>query len=111
MVRAIWLSALEAALSGCALVLGDIPSLRETWGDAAFFVSPDDANGLSGAINYLIADQKLRETLASRARARALQFSPQRMAKEYLGAYLRCMLRYSPSIAEKPPSIAEEVAA
>ena len=29
------LSALEAALAGCALVLGDIPSLREVWGDAA----------------------------------------------------------------------------
>ncbi|MCL4401427.1 MAG: glycosyltransferase family 4 protein, partial [Acidobacteria bacterium] len=27
------LSALEAALAGCALVLGDIPSLREVWGD------------------------------------------------------------------------------
>ena len=34
------LSALEAALSGCALVLGDIPSLREIWGDAALFVPP-----------------------------------------------------------------------
>ena len=33
---------LEAALSGCALVLGDIPSLREVWGDAALFVAPDD---------------------------------------------------------------------
>src|SRR5690606_16056187 len=32
------LSALEAALSGCALVLGDIPSLREVWGNAACFV-------------------------------------------------------------------------
>ena len=29
------LSVLEAALAGCALVLGDIPSLRENWKDAA----------------------------------------------------------------------------
>ena len=29
------LSALEAGLAGCALVLGDIPSLREIWGEAA----------------------------------------------------------------------------
>jgi hypothetical protein len=34
------LSVLEAALSGCALVLGDIASLRETWGDAAVYVPP-----------------------------------------------------------------------
>src|SRR5439155_5441375 len=34
------LSALEAALAGCALVLGDIPSLREVWGDTAIYVNP-----------------------------------------------------------------------
>jgi glycogen synthase len=31
------LTVLEAALCGCALVLGDIPSLRETWGGDARF--------------------------------------------------------------------------
>ena len=36
------LSILEAALSGCALVLGDLPSLRELWTGAAMFVPPDD---------------------------------------------------------------------
>src|SRR5205085_10355716 len=36
------LSVLEAARSGCALVLGDIESLRENWDGAAIFVSPDD---------------------------------------------------------------------
>jgi glycogen synthase len=36
------LSALEAGMAGCALVLGDIRSLREIWGDAAVFVAPDD---------------------------------------------------------------------
>ena len=35
------LSALEAGLAGCALVLGDIPSLREVWHDAALFVPPE----------------------------------------------------------------------
>ena len=34
------LTPLEAALAGCALVLGDIPSLREIWDEAAFFVPP-----------------------------------------------------------------------
>jgi glycogen(starch) synthase len=105
------LSALEAALSGCALVLGDIPSLREFWDAAAIFVSPDDANALSRALNYLIANPELREALASRARARALQFSPQRMAEEYLGAYRRCMRRSSPSENEQLPILVEEVAA
>lgn len=106
------LSALEAALSGCALVLGDIPSLREIWGDAAIFVSPDDASGLSRALNDLIADPQFRETLGSRARARALQFSPQRMAQEYLEAYRDCIRLSLPLMPDTaPPQFAEEVAA
>ena len=50
------LSALEAALSGCALVLSDIPSLREIWEDAAFFVSPnDEAHAVQRRCTGLIA--------------------------------------------------------
>src|SRR5439155_1168938 len=44
------LSVLEAALSGCALVLGDIPSLRELWEGAAWFVPADDDGALAAAI-------------------------------------------------------------
>ncbi|HEX4448454.1 MAG TPA: glycosyltransferase family 4 protein, partial [Polyangiaceae bacterium] len=40
------LAPLEAALCGCALVLGDIPSLREIWGDAALFVDGRDRDDL-----------------------------------------------------------------
>ena len=42
------LSALEVAMAGCTLVLGDIPSLRETWDGAAAFVDPDDYDELLG---------------------------------------------------------------
>ena len=41
---------LEAALSGCALVLGQIESLREIWGDAAVFVDPNDSKALQQAL-------------------------------------------------------------
>jgi glycogen(starch) synthase len=102
------LSALEAALSGCALLLGDIPSLREIWKDAAVFVSTDDANALWRALSCLIANPELRENFGSRARARALQFSPQRMAQEYVSAYRACLGReFSSALAP----VAEEVAA
>ncbi len=43
------LSVVEAGLSGCALVLGDIPSLREIWGDAALYVSPNRPRRTQGA--------------------------------------------------------------
>lgn len=82
------LSALEAGLAGCALVLGDIPSLREVWGeDAALFVPPDDTAALDAALRRLIADPALREEMAARARRRALEFTPDRMAAGYLEIY------------------------
>lgn len=81
------LSALEAALAGCALVLGDIDSLREVWGDAATYVPPTDHPALAGAINDLAANRRRREEMGRRARARALEYTPQRMARAYLEAY------------------------
>lgn len=81
------LSVLEAALSGCALVLGDIPSLRELWADAALFVSPDDHEGLEVALKTLIVDEAKLRRLAERARSRALRLEPERMLNAYLRAY------------------------
>ena len=87
------LSVLEAALAGCALVLGDIPSLREHWDGVAIFVPPEDAALLRLAITSLIEDPQLRHTLAMRARRRALGFSARRMALGYIGAYDAALTR------------------
>lgn len=84
------LSVLEAALSGCALLLTDIPSLREIWDDAALFVGTDDASGLADALERLICKPRLRTELSARARRRALEFSPAAMAAGYLAAYAQC---------------------
>jgi glycosyltransferase involved in cell wall biosynthesis len=83
------LTALEAAMAGCALVLGDIPSLREVWRDAAIYVPSDDTEALQRTLNSLIASPARRATLAARARARARYFSPERMAAGYMAAYCR----------------------
>ena len=68
-------------------MLGDIPSLREVWGDAALYVPPDDHAALHETLSALIADAPLRNRLARRARARALRYTPERMARGYLEAY------------------------
>lgn len=82
------LAPLEAALSGCALVLGDINSLREVWGDAATFVAPDDRDALALAINHLIEDPERRATMAARAQHRARRYSVARMVAAYHDVYL-----------------------
>jgi glycosyltransferase involved in cell wall biosynthesis len=94
------LTALEAGLSGCALVLGDIPSLREIWGDAAVFVAPDDAEEIQSALFDLIKDSSLRQALAERARVRGLTFTAERMAQGYLHLYEHMLSGLTQSVSE-----------
>ena len=93
------LSAVEAGLCRCALVLGDIPTLREVWGDAAVFVDPDDPEAIADAVNDLIDDEPMRRHLADAARHRAQRFTPRRMAKQYLDIY-RKLAREQPATAD-----------
>ncbi|HAR43272.1 MAG TPA: hypothetical protein DCS07_11700 [Bdellovibrionales bacterium] len=81
------LSVLEAAASGCALVLGDISSLRENWNDAALFINPREEEELFGALDFLIRNERERKKLAFKARTRALDFSTAKMAAKYLLCY------------------------
>ena len=81
------LSIVEAAAAGCALVLGDIRSLRENWNGAALFVPPDNRRALASAIEELSCNDDLRGRLAQRARQRAQSFTVDRMADAYVGAY------------------------
>jgi len=87
------LSILEAALADCALVLGDIPSLRENWNGAALFVPPDDLNALEAALQKLIATPRLRCELSAKARDIASRLTPKRMGESYLLMYSNVLAR------------------
>jgi glycosyltransferase involved in cell wall biosynthesis len=94
------LSVLEAALSGCTLVLGDIPSLREIWRHRAVFVPPDDPEALEDALGRLIADPDRRASLAAGSRARALQLTSERMVEAYLAAYGEVLAAHDAALEE-----------
>lgn len=81
------LSALEAALAGCALVLGDIPTLREVWGDAPLWVEPGDTAGLRRVVDCLMDDATLRQCVAARCADVARGYSTTRMRDGYLRQY------------------------
>ena len=85
------LAPLEAALSGCALVLGDIPSLHEVWGGAALYVDPDSRKALETALVCLIEEPALRRALGAAALQRARTFTPERTAAAYLELYQRLL--------------------
>jgi glycogen synthase len=84
---------LEAAQAGCALVLGDIASLREQWDGAALFVAPGDDGALASALRTLVEDAELRDELASTAQLRARDGDARAMAARYLAIYLRLRAR------------------
>lgn len=81
------LAVLEAAQAECTLVLSDIPTLRELWQDAALFVSPRDPSAWEDALNLLMEDPDLRQTLGARARERAAEYSLERCAHQYAALY------------------------
>jgi glycosyltransferase involved in cell wall biosynthesis len=95
------LSVLEAAISGCALVLGDIPSLRENWEGAAAFVPPGDERALACELQELIANGPRRASLAAAAHTRALEFTPARMAAGYLDLYLGMVTQRQSAVTGK----------
>lgn len=86
------LAVAEAALAGCALVLGDIPSLREIWGEErAIYVDPRDPGDLEHALRFLIRRPGIRVELGQRARARALARTPEAMARAHLEVYAEAL--------------------
>jgi glycogen(starch) synthase len=82
------MSALEAALSRCAIVANDIPSFREIWGDAALYFRTNDAQSLAESIRQLNSDREMCRAYANLAYTRARErFTTKRMIDEYLQLY------------------------
>lgn len=96
------MSVLEAGLSGCALVLGDIPSLREIWDDAAVFVPHHDDAALAATLRGLIDNRGRREALGHRAMTRAMLYTSERCGAAYLQAYEAVLAARQRAVAEAP---------
>jgi phosphatidyl-myo-inositol alpha-mannosyltransferase len=82
------LAVLEAAQSGCALVLSDIPTFRELWDCAALFVDPDDSAGLAAILARLVRDPARCAHLGVLARQRAASLTAERMVAATWGIHL-----------------------
>ncbi|HEX3019500.1 MAG TPA: glycosyltransferase family 4 protein [Chitinispirillaceae bacterium] len=81
------LSILEAAINECALILGDIDSLKEIWADAAIFVNPNDYESIKSTIKEMIKNERMRLHYGKKARQRSLNFSSEIMVENYIGLY------------------------
>jgi glycosyltransferase involved in cell wall biosynthesis len=81
------LSVLEAALSGCALVLGNVNSLQELWNGAAVFVNPSRKEELVDAITFLIKHPLMTKEYSRLALKRASRYGSRKMIRNYLRLY------------------------
>jgi glycosyltransferase involved in cell wall biosynthesis len=81
------LTVLEAARCGCALVLADIPSLRELWEGAALCVHPEDTRELTDALLRLCKDETLRRGFQYAAHRQSTRYSVVEMADAYRALY------------------------
>jgi hypothetical protein len=86
-------------------VLGDIPSLREVWGDAADYVHPEDHEHLRSTIVELTSPSRLKRR-ADAAREHAARYSAARMGREYRSLYQAIRLSAAPSAHAEPRSAA-----
>jgi glycosyltransferase involved in cell wall biosynthesis len=66
------------------------------WDDAAVFVDPHDSQSLKTELLRLIENDVYRREMAQRARERALLYSTERMAKNYLRAYSDLLVQFQP---------------
>ncbi|MBW3545168.1 MAG: glycosyltransferase family 4 protein [Bacteroidetes bacterium] len=81
------LTVLEAAHAGCALVLADIPALRELWQDAALFISVSDVAVAHEQVEALLQNKKQRQLLAQKAKVRAQQYNAATQGRHYFSLY------------------------
>lgn len=82
------LAPLEAALSRCAIIANDIPTLREIWGEDAIYFEQNNSRSLIDAIQQLASNSTRRAEYADRALDRARKnFTSQQMADQYLKLY------------------------
>ena len=84
------LAVLEAACSGCALLLSDIPTFNELWADAAIFASADDPAAWTLALRDLAADPARCTQLGAAARARAASLVARSQGAALCDAYAAC---------------------
>jgi glycosyltransferase involved in cell wall biosynthesis len=78
---------LEALACGTPVVGSDVASIPEVVGNAGVLLSPDDVEGMAGALIQLTTDDDFRAELSRRALIQAGRFSWERAARETLAAY------------------------
>ena len=85
------LPVLEAMACGTPVVAGNVSSIPEVAGEAAYLVDPENAREMGGAILALLVQDDLHRHMSNLARGQATQFSWRKTAQETLSVYEKVM--------------------
>jgi len=79
----------EAMACRCPVICADTASMPEVSGDAALYIDPDRSDSLVHAIETLVYDSQVQQTLVKRGEARAGQFSWENTARQTIDLFRR----------------------
>lgn len=79
---------LEAMKSGTPVITSNVSSLPEIGGNAVLYVDPYNVEDIAKAMERIIEDEELKQSLIDKGLKRAGKFSWEKMAKETLQVYL-----------------------
>ncbi len=78
---------LEAMASGCPVILSDIPVFKEIFGDAAYYVNPNDEESIARGMKKVLENPGLKKTLIERGYEKTKEYSWEKSARK-LGALI-----------------------
>lgn len=78
---------LEAMACGTPVITSNVSSLPEVVGDAAITIDPNNVNGLAEAINRVLGDEVLQNTMIKKGIERAKEFTWEKTARETIRVY------------------------
>ncbi|MCS7366482.1 MAG: glycosyltransferase family 4 protein [archaeon YNP-WB-062] len=78
---------LEAMACGAPVVLSDIPAHRWVAADAGVYCNPYDPESIAEALSAILDDPFLRDSLKEKGKLRALEFSMDKVAYQWLALF------------------------
>jgi glycosyltransferase involved in cell wall biosynthesis len=82
---------LEAMACGCPVVTSNIVPLRESCGNAAYYIDPYTIDSIAEGIHKVITSEELRRSLTQEGLANAAKFSWAKSAEEHLKVFEEAM--------------------